>query len=451
MFYPSSLPRKPEVKFRVSRETYQSSLLPVSVPLAEKDVVFVASRQKIYALTPEGETVWQKDFYDMYNRFVESYALGKHLYVGTSPTGGGGSAAVVVALSKDSGKEVWRAEIGEAGGKVTSNMVVFDGKVRAGTVDGIISCFTESGEKLWERKVDGIVRGLAYGEGSLFVTTENGKRLYALSPSSGEELWSYEAEGTLTTPLYVQGMVITSSYGKVMALKDGKLLWARNAGVRSDSSGNSYIATSGKQIFAVSWNKLTVFDLKGNAVGNFTLPEGEEPGIPLASEDVVVLPTKSPNAAKIYLLWRGQFLLDSFKVLESDEVWMPSVSAAYGSIYVAVRVPDMVYRLGDEEKPEIGEINVEFASGSLKIQTTVKDAQSGIYRVLLFYTQNSEWVSKDMQLSRRYVMEPIGGYGLEEEQYEAEIPIGGKVEIFVAAIDNAGNYAVSEIRAYAVE
>jgi hypothetical protein len=411
----------------------------------------VASRQKIYALTPEGETVWQKDFYEMYNRFVESYALGKHLYVGTSSTGGGGSAAIVAALAKDSGMEVWRGEVGKAGGKVTSNMVVFDGKVCAGTVDGILACFTERGEKLWERKVDGIVRGLAYGEGSLFVTTENGRRLYALNPSSGEEKWSYEAEGPLTTPLYVQGMVITSSYGKIVALKDGKLLWTKNAGVRSDSSGNSYIATSGKQIFAVSWNKLTVLDLKGNDVGSFTIPEGEEPGIPLASEDVVVLPAKSSNEAKIYLLWRGQFLLDSFKVLESDEVWMPSVSAAYGSIYVAVRVPDMVYRFVDEEKPEIGEIMVEFASGLLKVQTTVRDAQSGVYRVLLFYSHDSEWMSKDMQLSRRYVMEPIGGYGLEEEPYEADIPIEKRVEIFVAAIDNAGNYAVSEVRAYAVE
>ncbi len=330
-------------------------------------------------------------------------------------------------------------------------MVVFDGKVCAGTVDGSVACFAESGEKLWEKKVDGIVRGLAYGNKQIFVTTENGKRLHALSPLSGEEIWSYEAECPLTSPLYVQGMVVTSCYGKVMAIKEGKLLWSSDAGVRSDSTGNSYIATSGKQIFAASWHKLQILDLNGNIVGNFTIPEGEEPGIPLASEDVVVLPAKSSSSAKLYLLWRGEFLLDSIKLLESDEVWMPSVSAAYGSIYVAVRVPDMVYRLGDDEKPEIRDVSVELVNGTLKVSAVVRDAGSGIYRTVLLYTHDSEWISKDMQLSRRYVMEPIGGYGLEDEPYEATIPADGRVELFVAAIDNAGNYAISDVRAYEVE
>lgn len=202
-------------------------------------------------------------------------------------------------------------------------------------------------------------------------------------------------------------------------------------------------------MYAVAWNKLYILDFEGNVIGDLEIPKGEEPGRPLVTEDIVILPVKTSKKAKIYLLW-GTVKLNEIKVLESDEVWTPSISVAYGDIYVAVRVPDVIYRFGDDEKPIIGGIKVKLSNETLVVNTTVKDVESGIYRVLLFYSYNSEWEYKDMQLSKRYFTEPIGGYGLEEEPYEAEIPIKDEVELYIVAIDNVGNYAVSEVKAFRI-
>jgi len=132
---------------------------------------------------------------------------------------------------------------------------------------------------------------------------------------------------------------------------------------------------------------------------------------------------------------------------------MPKVSVGYGNIYIAVRVPDMIYMLSDKDKPSIKGIKAELSNGSLVVKTTVKDERSAIYRVLLVYSINgSEWKYQDMELSRRYIMEPIGGYGLNDEDYEAKIPVtaNSTVEFYVVAIDNVGNYEFSEVYGYRV-
>ncbi|MEF3255485.1 MAG: PQQ-like beta-propeller repeat protein, partial [Deferribacterales bacterium] len=332
---------------------------------------------------------------------------------------------------------------------VTSNILVYEGKVCAGTVDRDIACFTEEGEKLWEKEVDGIVGGLTVGDGLIFVTTENGVKLYALDITNGETKWIYNAGNMLSTPLYVKDMVVvTTSSGEILAIKDGKLLWSKQVYACGDVNSNSYIAASEKYIYASSMHKLNILDFKGNVVGEFEFPGNEEPGRPLVTKDMVIIPTKTSKKANVYLLWKGKAKLKEIKVLESGEVWMPSLSAAYGDIYVAVRVPDMIYRLGDNEKPIIGKIKAELSNETLKVQTTVKDERSGIYRVLLFYTKDSKWKQKDMTHSRRYTVEPVGGYGLNEEPYEVEVPIKDKIELYVVAIDNVGNYAISEVKAY---
>lgn len=451
MYYQSYLPRKPEIMFKTTDSVYLSGAVPVSVPLVEKNSIFVGSKNKIYSINLDGEVVWENDVYDHFDRFVESYTLGRYFFVGTSSTSGGEGLPLLIAFDKESGEVKWQKGFGEKGSKVTSNMVVCDGAVFAGSVDGSIVCFSEEGEQRWVNNVDGIVRGLACGGGKIYVTTENGNKIYAFDILSGETEWIYDAESPLTTPLYLKGLVITSSYGELIAVKDGELLWRKDIGAGSDANGNSFIAASDRNIYAVSREKLYTLDLAGNVIGDFTIPEGEA-GIPIATEDMVIVPSKTSSEAKIYLIWRGTALLNEIRVLGSDEVWMPAVSAGYGDIYVAVRVPDIIYRFGDNSSPVISNIKVEISNETLKVQTTVKDEESAIYRVLLFYSNDSEWNYVDMLPSRRYVMEPIGGYGLKEEPYEAEIPVKGsdKVELYIAAIDNVGNYAFSDVKGYKV-
>jgi hypothetical protein len=94
----------------------------------------------------------------------------------------------------------------------------------------------------------------------------------------------------------------------------------------------------------------------------------------------------------------------------------------------------------------------------VKISAVIGDERSAVYRALLFYSVNgSAWRSVEMAPERRYargeVMEPIGGYGFEAEPFAASIPpqpAGSEVSYLVAAVDNVGNYAFSEVRSYVV-
>jgi len=46
-------------------------------------------------------------------------------------------------------------------------------------------------------------------------------------------------------------------------------------------------------------------------------------------------------------------------------------------------------------------------------------------------------------------MEPIGGYGLGEELYVTEVPVEiARIELYVIAIDNVGNYEVTNVYGY---
>lgn len=91
----------------------------------------------------------------------------------------------------------------------------------------------------------------------------------------------------------------------------------------------------------------------------------------------------------------------------------------------------------------------------MKISATLGDKRSAIYKALLFYRVNgSKWRSLEMLPERRYAIEPIGGYGLKAEPFAASIPAqpaGSVVEYLVAAVDNVGNFAFSEVKRYSVK
>ncbi len=477
MFYPSSVPRKPKVGFKVNVSVHFGFF--VSAPLIEENKIFLADDAGIYALNREtGEFLWGREILSDslegrkisypqpwerwvalgIGKHVAAYSLGKYLFVGTS----GGGKNLIIAFDKNTGNIVWKAELeGEKDNLVTSNLLVADGKVCAGTTwgDARVYCFTEDGEFLWSTRLEGNIRGLAYGEGMLFVTSEPTKKLFALDANTGEKKWVYEHYSGVNTVAYVKEKIIfTDSSGKVVALsKNGRLLWKKDVGAGSDVNTNSYLAVSENGIYVVRTLgerpfQLYTLDLNGNVIGDFAIKKDEYPGIPLATKDIVILPVKKDyEYSKIYILWRGMEKLNEFKVLESDEPWMPRVAAAYGEIYVAVRVPDLIYRLVDKEKPSIRDVKVEPLNTSIRVETMVQDERSAIYKSLLVYSVNdSKWVYKEMQVGRRYVTEPIGGYGLSEEPYEATIPLkpGSKIEYYVVAIDSVGNYNLSESYAY---
>ncbi|MEM2208260.1 MAG: PQQ-binding-like beta-propeller repeat protein [Sulfolobales archaeon] len=481
-FYAGGIPRKPEVVLKVDVSADIVGKLAEAV--VEGDKVFLADGQGIYALNKDdGNLVWGVEVYsdDLTHRavrgpgtiikwralglwrFVKTYGIGKYLYVATSSYLDVDDA-YLLAIDKDSGELVWKVRLESEEGassksSVTSNLLTVDGKVFVGCVgpEGYIFAVSESGELLWREKIGGNVRGLTYGEGMLFATSEYRKKLYAFNPVSGRPLWIYEHDAELMTPSYGGGRVVTvDSLGRILAIStNGELLWKKHLGIGGDVDTNSYIALSNNYIYAVRSlgerpRNLYVLDFNGGIVGNFTLGVDEDGGRPASSRDVVVLPVlKKGGEGKVYLLWRGFHKLSEYHFSEcGSSGWMPKVSIAYGEILV-VACPSTLYRLADVVKPTIGGIEVSY-NETLIIKVKAYDEQSALHKVLLVYSiNNSLWNYKEMDIARRYVMEPIGGYGLWEEFYITEVSIGiGRVEFYVIAIDNVGNYQLTNVYGY---
>jgi len=482
MFYSSFLPKRPEVIFSSNVSTNVDGMLTNAI--VDTDRIFLADSQGIYALDRiNGELVWGVEVYsDSLEgrvtsslqpvtkwkalglwRFIKAYGVGNFLYVATSSSLDLDDA-FLLALSKESGSVEWMVKLESEGNtssrsSITSNLVVADGKIYIGSVrdEGYVFCVGENGVLLWRSKVWGNVRGLAYGDGILFVTTEPSNKLYALDPKTGEILWSFEHNAMLTSPSYHNGKVIlTDSYGDLLAISnEGKMLWRKSLGIGADVNNDPYFALDAKNIYVVRSIgekplDLLIVDFDGNVIGNFTLESGEYGGKPIASQDVIILPVKSSMGGKIYLLWRGWAKINEFSFQNDD--WIPMASAAYGEIYV-VTSPGKFFKLADKRKPVINSVSTNLFNDSLIINITAYDSESALYKVLLVYSVNdSTWNYVDMEISRKYVVEPIGGYGLDKEIYTARIPLQPDItlEFYVVAIDNSGNYEISTVYAYQI-
>ena len=142
-------------------------------------------------MNDNGELIWGVEIYSEFDRFVESYGLGKYFFVGTSSTEEGNG--YLLAFNKSTGELVWKAELEPENNasslpSVTANLIVAEGKVCVGTVrdEGYVFCFTEDGDFLWRNKIGGNVRGLAYGNGILFATSEPLESVHAFNIKTGE-------------------------------------------------------------------------------------------------------------------------------------------------------------------------------------------------------------------------------------------------------------------------
>ena len=510
----SEVPRVPELLYQ---RYVSAAIPPViATPLVEGDRIFIADAGGIYALNAStGELLWGLDIaavasapaggagayvelernkrarqgWDVAKwRFLPvgtgltyfSYGAGKHVYIATAATQpdvtGPYEEPMLIAIDKSTGEVLWKKKFGRKESSARGNLLVSGGRVCAASEDKVY-CFTEDGREAWSAQLSGgSVIGLAASEGVLYATTpgtaEEKAALYAFDLRSGKLLWKHVPEyGGMSAPLAKKGMVFYVSTGTLKAVsKEGKLLWENNVGIPTDIYDNAFIAAGESALYAVNPVRRAIFVVSygGNITGSFTFEEEEQPaGAPVVAGDVVLLPvvkefTGGSDYSRIYLLWRGTAKLHelSFPVKEYPNV---KVSAAKGRVYVIARaerrgeVEHLLAVYGDEEAPvirEVTDVRRAHDNESVKISATLGDRRSAIYKALLFYSVNgSVWRSVEMAPERRYVMEPIGGYGFEEEPFSASIPAqpaGSEVRYAVAAIDSVGNYALSEVKSYVV-
>ncbi len=401
-----------------------------------------------YALNETtGRILWRTDVYDSFGEFIRRNALGKYYYVGT--TGTEEKPSLLIALDKKTGRIVWTTEIDKGD---ISALIAYNGRIYLGTRSGLVSCIDEDGNMLWRRTLrENVITALAYGDGRLYVNLEWSKSLYALSAKNGEPVWTFNGDDYLLGVAFKNNLVLVQEYNrKLIGLSpNGTVMWKKEISVESFSVGEDAICI-------VDRRNLSVLDFQGSDIGKFDLSEGEQfeksYGVAVIAKRILALPVYGKNYGRLYLLWRGTtpiFNLTHF----GEGAISPRVSIAYGSIYAVFYTYDkiLLYKLHDVEKPAI--VSAEAASEvyeeeELVAKVNVYDNRSGIYRTLLAYSiDGGKWNYVDMELERRYIIEPICGYGFSEEPYVGKIPAqrtGSTISWIVIAIDNVGNYIISQ-------
>lgn len=465
----SEIPRIPEIIYE--KDVSVDLDVDLATPLIYEDKIVLADHEGIYVLNEkDGELIWGAElFFDqLHNRkvknpqpwtkwrayglqeFVQSYGIGKHLYVATSNSNRGS----LLAFDIKNGNLLWRVQINAS---ITSNIIVGQDKIFLGTIhtDGKVYCYSEDGELLWITYIGGNVRGLTLSDFSIFASSEHFKKLYAIDINSGKIKWIYESKNILTSPVYKEGLIILGdASGNLIALsEEGKLLWEKSIGIQSSVDGYTYLAVGKNSIYASSIldgkNYLVILSLSGDEIGRFRFSKEQDLGFPVVTKKILIIPTKAKDVYKIYLFWK-RIKIHEIEIDESS-VWLPKVSVAYGNLYVTLQTRDGRYRLlklGDNEKPIITSVSVKDTTENyLEIEVRAYDRQSGIYKVILSYKiDNLEKVYTEMNIGRRYFIEPIGGYGLAEEVYVGRIHCkkGASVKYAVIIIDNVGNCLLSD-------
>lgn len=465
----TEIPRIPEIIYE--KDVNINVDVDLATPLIYEDKIILADHEGIYALNEKtGELIWGAELFfdDLHNRkvkepqpltrwrsyglweFVQSYGIGKNLYVATT-NGNNGS---LLAFNIKDGNLLWRTKIPSS---LTSNIILGQGRIFLGTAhtDGKVYCYSEEGNFLWSTYIGGNIRGLTINDSLIFVSSESLKRLYALDTNDGKIRWTYEAEGIVTSPVYKEGLVIFGdTLGNLMALsEEGKLLWKKPLGVQSSVDGYTYIAISKHSIYVYSFldgkNYLVSLNFSGNEVARVEFSKEQRLGFPIATKNIIIVPAKSKDSSRIYLLWKGISKIYEIEI-KSTNIWLPKVSVAYGNLYIVSQDKYGKYKLsklGDEEKPIIVNYTIDKKNDYLEVKLEAYDRQSGIYKAILSYKiDNSETVYTEMDIGRRYIVEPMGGYGLTKEIYIGKIPYrkGTSIRFTVIVVDNVGNYLISD-------
>ncbi len=383
-------------------------------PLVENGTIFVACEKNVYAIDERTGNMW------VLNLSPNCYALGDYLYLANSE--------LLLAIDKRIGKIVWTANVCKA-----KSILIVEGYIIVATPN-VVSCLSKNdGKVLWSRLFRENVSAVCAGDGKLFVA--NGKEIRAFKLSSGEIVWKYEHWCKIKRIAYKDGrLVFVNSVGNVAVLdENGNYLWEKDAGVDEIAIDKAIYASK-----ILGKKGLVAMDFNGNTIFTFDLPDGEIPGAPIVTDNVVVLPSMKPKSyGKVYILGHNGGKLFELKH-DGKASERPKVSVAYGKIYTVFQYDEehyAIYVLGDSKPPEVidGFFNVTevFANQPIHIWVNCKD-NSGIYKAIFAYRVNDTW---------RYIeMDTNSGFRLPS------LPAGSMVDYAIILIDNVGNYRIIEGR-----
>jgi len=463
----SDLPRFPLIDYEINVSANIGGHL--GTPLVDGDLLVLAGWERIavYNVTT-GEMLWNREIMDEFGATIASYVLGDKIYVATEArfdSQGNAIPCLLLAFKRQQGELVWRVEVGSGGTDVTSNLVLVDGRLVFGTgwEDSKVYCYLTDGSLLWVTQLEGVgnIRGIAVGGATVFATGENGNNIYALNLINGKVKWVYVHDTIPGTPVYWKGRVLfIDTSGKLVCLDadSGKPIFMKEVGGFLDVDNNSRMAVSDDGDIYLARREetqaISKFNSEGELIATYNLNDVDMVGTPVISRRIILLPVTIRNGVKLLVFWDDLRFINEL-VWETTEGFVPTVSVSNASIFFVYGVSDgqRLVKLFDPMQPFFK--NIEFPDSvyvgePINVDITAVDGESGIYKAILFYRVDQvEIKSLEMNLLRRYVVEPAGGYGLNDEPYSVQIPPQSresKVEFRILLVDNSGNYYLSEVR-----
>jgi outer membrane protein assembly factor BamB len=202
----------------------------------------------------------------------------------------GGLDSVLYALELSSGKLKWKFR---TNGEIRSSVSINNNNIYLSGGDGVLYCLDRNTGKVnWQfRTLGGLLGERKYDFADYFYSTPvlyqnklffgaGDGRVYAVNPSNGKLIWSYQANDIVhTTPAFSDDKVFVGSFdGHLYALNtnDGSLLW------------------------------------KFKSVGHRYFPKGEMMGSPVVANNLVLIGSRDYNLYALdvnqgYCHWNKQF------------------------------------------------------------------------------------------------------------------------------------------------
>lgn len=173
--------------------------------VGDDGTLFVISRDRtLYALNPNGTTLWTYDF-DAYVEHAPAIGADGTLYVvtGTEVSSGAGNGKIHLIAISETGVEAWRYEMADRA--VASPVIAESGAVYLVTQDSQLTAIDASGNELWTFTGDSTMRHAPAidADGSVLVPTKD--KLWRLSVD-GIGIWVHFFEGQIAATPAVDGL-----------------------------------------------------------------------------------------------------------------------------------------------------------------------------------------------------------------------------------------------------
>lgn len=249
------------------------------------------SNLMLYCIGNEDRLLWKKSilcsFEDEQGERIFTDLISGGTFYQSKPTAAAGKlyfgtpSGFLYCIDADSGKEIWKYEMGAA---ISVGPAIADGKVYAGQQGGerFFYCLdAETGALVWKQTIPG---GWVWGsatvdDGLVYVPTVSGYAV-CLDGETGHIVWMYPTAKSVPAEPAIDGdLVYFGSWSKSLYAfnkKTGEIVWKEN-GVGLDSG--TLIAKDGKIYLPDHSNIFTYFDAQTGALLNEGNTNEEEKGV----------------------------------------------------------------------------------------------------------------------------------------------------------------------------